>query len=59
MDGAEISYERQKITGFDDLQDLRLPKGLFTDDTAMALCIADSLIQNDYQLNLPDIRHRY
>lgn len=59
-DGFPLDYNRTLITSFNDYKDLpRLPLGLFSDDSAMALCIADSLIASNYQYYAKDIKYRF
>lgn len=47
------------MKGFCSLTDLRCPRSLFTDDTSLALCIADSLLCNKLEFVASDIRHRF
>lgn len=56
----EFGYTAQKITEeFDGtMRDHRIPKGSYTDDTAMALCLADSLLACD-GYNSYDVMTKY
>lgn len=47
------------ITDFPDIQNKRFPLGQWTDDTAEALCLSDSLLINDLKFNPHDIRTRF
>jgi ADP-ribosylglycohydrolase len=52
--------EKSKLVqGWDDIAPKRFYLGLYTDDTALSLCIADSLILNKLQYDPLDIRHRF
>lgn len=47
----EFGYTSSKIVELGDeiahFRDHRIPKGVWTDDTEMALCLADSILEND------------
>ena len=50
------------VTCFNDIKNLnvnRCPEGQWTDDTAEALCLADSLLINDLKFDPIDIRSRF
>ncbi|KRX10587.1 ADP-ribosylation/Crystallin J1 [Pseudocohnilembus persalinus] len=67
-DGFKLSYERKDLQGFDSenyQKDLRLPLGMISDDTSLALCLADSFLENKLNIqknqkffNVQDFRHR-
>lgn len=52
------SKTRNEVQGFESYQSLRLPKGLISDDTSLALSLADSIIANEYLFCPQDYRHR-
>ena len=60
---VEFGYDSRRIAELGDkiehfLESPRLPKGVWTDDTEMSLCLADSLLEcNGYDSY--DIMHRY
>ena len=63
LEGQPIDYKRKIITDFPSLKEVvhnmaRPPIGLFTDDTSQALCLADSIIENNFQFDGIDLRHR-
>ena len=59
-DGFPLDNNRNLITSFENYIDTpRIPLGLYSDDSAMALCIADSLLSTNYQYDASDIKHRF
>ncbi|KAL4499891.1 hypothetical protein ABPG72_015240 [Tetrahymena utriculariae] len=58
-DQFPIDYKRDVIKGFTCLDNLRSPRALYTDDTSLALCIADSFLCNQLKYSPSDIRHRF
>lgn len=42
-----LDYNRNIIKNFESMNELRSPRALFTDDTSLALCIADSFLCNN------------
>ena len=60
--GAPVEFNRRgEFPYVTDMQSggyFRLPLGAWTDDTAMALCLADSLIHNP-ELDLEDLMDRF
>lgn len=68
LEGCDINYERNYLEGFENIEDtlkkgdcdfLRCKKGQFTDDTALALCMADSILANNFAINYMDLRYRF
>ena len=59
-DGLPLDYNRKLISSFEDYKEIpRIPLGLFSDDSAMALCIADSLLDKKYAYDPVDMKHRF
>ena len=59
-DGFPLDYKRNLFTSFEDYKEIpRIPLGLYSDDSALALCIADSILVNNYNYNAVDIKHRF
>lgn len=60
--GAPVEFtprgQFQFVQGYQEGGRFNLPAGAWTDDTAMALCLADSLIEND-DLNPSDLLQRF
>ena len=57
-DGLDLDYERHTIVNFDSVNDLKIPRGLYSDDTALSICLADSLLLNHFKYIPHDVRHR-
>jgi ADP-ribosyl-[dinitrogen reductase] hydrolase len=60
--GAPVEFRQRgsfpRVTGYDTVRSPRLPAGAFTDDTAMALCLTESLLF-DPHLNERDLLTRF
>lgn len=64
LEGQLVDYDRNIIRDFPSLDEVkhnkpRPGKGLYTDDTSLALCLADSLLLHNFEFNGIDIRHRF
>ena len=67
LEGCDLSYERNYLKGFENVEDtlkgdcdfLRCKKGQYTDDTGLALAMADSLLVNNLKINCMDLRYRF
>jgi len=64
LEGQLVDYNRNIIKDFPSLDEVKHDKarpgyGLFTDDTSMALCMADSILLNNFEFNGIDMRHRF
>lgn len=61
--GAPVEFsepgEFEPVTGYRSGGPFNLPAGYWTDDTSMALCLADSLLFNRGQMSLKDQLTRY
>ena len=59
-DGFPLDYQRDLFTSFEDYKEIpRIPLGLYSDDSAMALCVADSILATNYEYNPIDMKHRF
>ncbi len=63
----DLNYERNYLKGFHNVNDIlknepgtvfRSVEGQITDDTSQALCVADSILENNFQFNGKDLRYR-
>jgi len=64
LEGQPVDYTRDIIKDFKSLEDIkhnkaRPPSGLYTDDTSLALCVADSILKYGFKFNGVDLRHRF
>lgn len=61
--GAPVEFSRrgsfEPVTGYQAGGPFDLPAGYWTDDTSMAICLAESLIENDGLVDLEDQMRRY
>lgn len=59
-DGLPLDYDRKLISSFEEYKEIpRIPLGLFSDDSAMALCIAESFLEKKYVYDPVDMKHRF
>ena len=58
-----MNFDYNRVIYKNDFLDFKNPKlckyGQFTDDTALSLCMADSLLVNKFKFNGVDLRYRF
>jgi len=64
LEGQVVDYTRDIIKDFPTLANVKHDKarpgyGLYTDDTSLALCLADSILVNNFEFNGIDMRQRF
>jgi len=60
LEGKDYNPTRNKIHDFESIRAFQIIEiGQWSDDTALALCIADSLIEKNLKLDICDMRHRF